>query len=125
MSVAASASSSVKAGAGLARAAARKSPFALGDDVDRIASSVERRANQTETIIAGIIVGATLLIGFFIVDALYDAGGVHTIVSDPANNSLSADQNSTLGRIGDGMLIGGVVIIVLFAAIILRVLRGL
>lgn len=40
-------------------------------------------------------------------------------------NSHMDGFEETLNRIGDAMLIGGVIIIVLFAAIILRVLRGL
>lgn len=108
-----------------ARAAARKLPMDIAPEADAVAGGIRGRARQTESIIVGIVIGATLLVGFFVVDALYDAGNVASTTSDPANSSLSQDQNDTLDRIGDGMLIGGVIIIVLFAAIILRVLRGL
>lgn len=77
------------------------------------------RAAQTETVIAGVVIGAALLIGFFVVAQIDSALPAIT------DNDLSTDKNDTLDRIGDGLLIGGVVIIVLFAAIILRVLRGL
>lgn len=162
-------------------------------------------SHQTETVIAGIIIAAALLVGFFVVDAVDDAtpatqtttvtnetftmtftsnttfytvskngtdeehgfldneavynstSGTIQQLSEgesaeyewyPANgtvkvfntsavangtdaqitysyNSHMNGYESTLDRIGDGLLIGGVVIIVLFAAVILRVLRGL
>jgi len=163
------------------------------------------QSHQTQTIIAGIIIAATLLVGFFVVDAIADSvpatetdsvinESVGTVVFEsqsdsyfytvnengsdevgsfqddesvfntnsdtqltegtdyewfPDNGTLRVDNTSavgdntddtvityswttqmggfhqTLNRIGDGLLIGGVVIIVLFAAVILRVLRGL
>lgn len=125
MSVAAQVEHGVRLGAAGSRVAARKLPIDIGREADAVAARLEARANQTETVIAGIVIGAALLIGFFIIDAMYDAAGVHTVVDDPANSTFSTDQNDTLDRIGDGLLIGGVIIIVLFAAIILRVLRGL
>lgn len=84
---------------------------------------MERRmagqAYQTQTIIAGIVIGAALLVGFFVIASLNNA------LPAIDNTTLSQDKNSTLDRISQGMLLGGVVIIVLFAAVILRVLRSL
>lgn len=164
---------------------------------------------QTETVIAGIVIGAALLLGFFVVDSLADAtpateestvtnetftatfnngenhafytvaeegsedeegfqdneqvfntsqdevqltegtdyewfpaNGTVKLLNTSANQDAGGDPNGsyaitytfdthmdgfeeTLNRIGDGLLIGGVVIIVVFAAVILRVLRGL
>lgn len=77
------------------------------------------RVAQVQTVIAGVVIGAALLIGFFVVAQIDSA--LPTI----SDADLSTDKNDTLDRIGDGLLIGGVVIIVLFAAVILRVLRGL
>lgn len=125
MSVAQQAQAGVKLGVIGGRVAARKLPVDIGREADLVADRLEARANQTETVIAGIVIGAALLIGFFVIDSMYDAAGVHTVVDDPGNSTFSTDQNDTLDRIGDGLLIGGVIIIVLFAAIILRVLRGL
>lgn len=125
MSVAQQAQSGVMLGANAGRVAARKLPVDIGREADVVAERVEGRASQTETVIAGIVIGAALLVGFFVLDSMFNAAGVHTVVDDPANSTLSSDQNDTLDRIGDGLLIGGVIIIVLFAAIILRVLRGL
>lgn len=156
-----------------------------------------RSAWQSRTVIAGIVIGATLLIGFFLTSALWGAipateqvtvtnetvtqdVGNYTAVSaagdegvkgflddevvynssdvqltegtdyewnetdgtikflsttdttDGANANITYtydymgdDQVATVQRISQAMLLGGVVIIVLFAAVILRVLRNL
>jgi len=89
----------------------------LGDEAAEVAA--KSRAHQTGTIIAGIVIGAAILIGLFVVATLNDALPVI------GNAELSNARNSTVSRIGDAMLLGSVVIIVLFAAVILRVLRGL
>lgn len=93
--------------------------------IDRATGGHYGRASQVGTIIAGVVIGAALLIGFFVISSISDAIPFTTIYDDPANESLVQDRNSTLDRIGDGLLIGGVVIIVLYSAVILRVLRGL
>lgn len=92
---------------------------------DRAVSGHYGRAYQIGTIIAGVVIGATLLIGFFVVSSISDAIPFSTIYDDPSNESLVQDRNSTLDRIGDGLLIGGVIVIVLYSAVILRVLRSL
>lgn len=97
-------------------------PVDLSSETDLITGAMRGhygRAAQVQTVIAGVVIGAALLIGFFVVSQIDDA---LPAISDA---DLSTDKNSTLDRIGDGLLIGGVVIIVLFAAVILRVLRGL
>lgn len=109
----------VTGGTSMARALGRALPFDLDREVDAVAASVDSRADQTQTIIAGVVIGAALLIGFFVVAQIDDA------LPQISDSDLSTDKNDTLDRIGDGLLIGGVVIIVLFAAVILRVLRGL
>lgn len=87
--------------------------------IDRAAQGAYGRAYQVGTVIAGVVIGAGLLIGFFVIASIDDA--LPTI----SDSDLSADKNSTVDRIGDGLLIGGVVIIVLYSAVILRVLRSL
>lgn len=89
----------------------------LGEEAAEVAA--KSRAHQTGTIIAGIVIGAAILIGLFVVATLNDA------LPAISNTELSNARNSTVSRIGDAMLLGSVVIIVLFAAVILRVLRGL
>jgi len=89
----------------------------LGEAADKAANRGE--AAQVQTIIAGVVIGAALLVGFFVVAQIDSA------LPQINDADLSTDKNDTLDRIGDGLLIGGVVIIVLFAAVILRVLRGL
>ena len=88
-------------------------------EADTMRQKMAGRAYQTQTIIAGIVIGAALLVGFFVIASLNNA------LPNISNDTLSADKNSTLDRISQGMLLGGVVIIVLFAAVILRVLRSL
>jgi len=83
------------------------------------------RAYQTGTIISGIVIGAALLIGIFVIAQLSGSLDFTSLVADPGNSSLLAAKNSTVGRLGDAFLLGSVVVIVLFAAVILRVLRGL
>lgn len=107
--------------AGMSRVAARQLPIDISAEADFVADRLIGASAQTQTIISGIVIGAALLVGFFVVDSIDDAAAL----GDRPNDSLDEDKNSTLDRIGDGMLIGGVIIIVLFAAIILRVLRGL
>lgn len=87
--------------------------------IDRAYRGQYGRAFQVGTVIGGVVIGAALLIGFFVIASIDDAL--------PAINDsdLSTDKNSTVDRIGDGLLIGGVVIIVLYSAVILRVLRSL
>lgn len=105
-----------------ARALEHNLPVDLSGEVDvmmEAAQGYRGRAAQVQTVIAGVVIGAALLIGFFVVAQIDDA--LPTIT----DSDLSTDKNDTLDRIGDGLLIGGVVIIVLFAAVILRVLRGL
>ena len=157
----------------------------------------KRTAWQSQTIIVGIVIGAALLIGFFLTSALWgaipateqvtvtnetvtqdvgnwtavdaaDKEGVKgfldnevvynssdteltegtdyewnetdgtikflsTASTTDGNNAnitytydyMGDDQVSTVQRISQAMLLGGVVIIVLFAAVVLRVLRNL
>lgn len=96
-----------------------KLPVDLSAETRSLTGAIKGRASQTETVIAGVVIGAALLIGFFVVAQIDSA------LPQITDNDLSTDKNDTLDRIGDGLLIGGVVIIVLFAAVILRVLRGL
>jgi len=93
----------------------------IAGEVNDVTHAIEERgvAAQVGTIIAGIVIGAALIIGLFVVATLNDAIPVID------NDGLSNARNTTVERIGDGMLLGSVVIIVLFAAVILRVLRGL
>ena len=87
--------------------------------IDRAAHGAYGRAFQVGTVIGGVVIGAALLIGFFVIASIDDALPAIT------DTDLSTDKNSTVDRIGDGLLIGGVVIIVLYSAVILRVLRSL
>lgn len=112
--------STLMAAAGMSRVAARQLPVDIADEADEVADRLTGAPAQVQTIISGIVIGATLLVGFFVVDSIDDAAALGNRA-----DSLDEDKNSTLDRVGDGMLIGGVVIIVLFAAVILRVLRGL
>lgn len=109
-------------GVGAAASGVSKAVPSLEDEAKEIGAELQAptgRAAQTGSIIAGIVIAAALLIGFFVISSIDDA------LPSISNNSLSSDKNSTLDRIGDAMLIGSVVIIVLFSAIILRVLRSL
>lgn len=87
--------------------------------------SLSERAYQTGTIISGIVISAALLIGIFVIAQVGGSLDFTSLVADPGNSSLLAAKNSTVGRLGDAFLLGSVVVIVLFAAVILRVLRGL
>lgn len=74
---------------------------------------------QSSTVIVAIVMGAALLIGFFLIAVLNDA------LPSISNADLASDKDTTLDRIGTGLLLGGVVIIILMAAVVLRILRGL
>lgn len=109
-----------------ARAVAPESIQPEVQDVTAAADDgLSERAYQTGTIISGIVIGAALLIGIFIVAQINTSLDFGSVISDPGNSTLFSAKNSTVGRIGDAMLLGSVVVIVLFAAVILRVLRGL
>jgi len=105
------------------------SPRSLQPEVNDLTAAADgglsERAYQTGTIISGIVIGAALLIGIFIIAQLNGTLDFNSVIADPGNSSLFSAKNSTVGRIGDAMLLGSVVVIVLFAAVILRVLRGL
>lgn len=93
----------------------------MAPGLDAEFDELERRAHagQTQSIIAGIVIGAALLIGLFVIAQINSA--LPTI----ENSDLSNARNTTVSNIGNGMVIGAVVIIVIFAAVILRVLRSL
>jgi len=103
--------------------------FAFDNDPSGVAASAHQKIQRTNTqsaaIISGIVIAAVLIIGIFIVAQIDSALPFGNVVDDPANSSLYSAKNSSVSRIGDGVLLGSVVIIVLFASIILRVLRGL
>jgi hypothetical protein len=77
------------------------------------------QASQVSSIIAGITVAASLIVGIFVIAEINGA------IPSIQNSELASARTDTVGITGSAIQVGAVVVLVIFASIILSVLQGL
>jgi hypothetical protein len=95
--------------------------LACEHDPTGLAALAHRRvqASQVSSVIAGITVAASLIVGIFVVAEINGA------IPSISNSDLSSARTDTVGITGSAMQVGAVIVLVIFASIILSVLQGL
>lgn len=91
-------------------------PADYAEDVHR-AEATLGTAGQVNGFLVMVIGGATLIVGFFVVATINGA------LPSIENNQLQSQKDTTVERIGQAMVLGGVVLIVIGVTMVLRTLR--